>query len=183
MAIRTKEGMIEAYLFERHIGDDGIDAIKDRLARAPGVQYVAQFVGDFSLFARVVAEDLRQLQRNIAQDYFGAGIRSDWSINLTGSRMMVPKRSSPGICALVRARAKSDPFELLKELDGRFAGAGDYGAAVVTGSGFDILVDLGAETIEDVIDRVLDLRSVPGIGRTSTALSDLNDNAVRPSSA
>ena len=61
-----------------------------------------------------------------------------------------------------------------------FASAGDYGAAVVTAADFDLLVDLGADTIEQVIDRVVELRGIPGIGRTSTALADLTDNAIRP---
>ena len=73
-----------------------------------------------------------------------------------------------------------DLFELLEALDKRFLREGAYGAAAVTASDFDLLIDLGAETVEEVIDRVRDLRGVPGIGRTSTALADLADNAIRP---
>lgn len=182
MAIRTENGEVEAYLFERHIDVGGIAKIKSALSGAQGVAFVAQFVGAFNLFARVVADDLGQLQERIAVDYYKAGVRSDWSVNLTGDRLMAPKRHSPDICALVCAKTTVDPFELLATLDDRFGREGGYGAAVVTSSGFDLLVDLGAETIEAAIDRVRDLRKVSGIGRTSTALADLRDNALPPRS-
>jgi hypothetical protein len=180
MDIRTVDGEIEAYIFERHIEVGGIDGIKTGLAGAPGVRFVGQFVGAFNLFARVVASDLGELQRRIAVDYWEAGIRSDFSINLTGDRIAAPKRQSPDICALVCARATADPFEVIKTLDGRFLDVIPYGAAVVTAPNFDLLVDIGGDTIEDVIDRVLVLRGLPGVGRTSTALADLADNAMRP---
>ncbi len=179
LGIRTDEGFIEAYIFERHIEAGGIDGIKAGLAGAPGVAFVGQFVGAFNLFARVVASDLAELQHRIAGEYWEAGIRSDFSVNLTGARAAAPKRHSPAICALVCAQTTVNPFELLGTLDDHFLSAGDYGAAVVTASDFDLLVDLGADTIELVIDRVLELRDVPGIGRTSTALADVTE-AIRP---
>ena len=176
--IRTEEGYIEAYIFERHIEEGGIGAIKRALAGAPGVRFVGQFVGAFNLFARVVASDLGELQRRIAGEYWEAGIRSDFSINLTGSLPNAPKRQSPDICALVCAQTVA-PFGLLETLNEDFLSPGD-GIAVVTAPDFDLLIDLGADTIEDVIDRVKGLRKVPGIGRTSTAVADLIDNAIRP---
>jgi hypothetical protein len=183
MDIRTKEGELEAYVFERDIGPEGIDSLKGSFATAPGVRFVGQFVGAFTLFARVVADDLSQLQRRISGEYWEAGIRSDWSLNLTGDRLAAPKRASPEICALVCARTADDPFEVIGRLDDRFLEEGAYGAAVVTAPDFDLLVDLGADTVEEVIDRVLALREVSGIGRTATAIADLADNAIRPASA
>jgi hypothetical protein len=181
MEIRTEAGEIEAYVFERHIGGAGIDEIKSGFAGAPGVRFVGQFVGAFNLFARVVANDLGELQRRIAGEYWEAGIHSDFSINLTGARPAAPKRHSPDICALVCAKATADPFELLDVLDERFLEANPtYGAAAVTAVDFDLLIDLGGDTVEEVIDLVRDLRRVPGIGRTATALADLGGNAIRP---
>jgi hypothetical protein len=180
MAIRTAEGNIEAYVFEREVHPSGIDSVKGSFASSPGVRFIGQFVGAFSLFARVVASDLGELQRRIAGEYFEAGLRSDWSLNLTGSRMAAPKRGSPDICALVCARATADPFEVLETLDGRFLDEIPYGAAVVTAAHFDLLVDLGGDTIEEVVERVFELRHLPGVGRTSTSLADLADNAIRP---
>ena len=44
---------------------------------------------------------------------------------------------------------------------------------------FDLLVDVGGDTIEEALDRVVAVRAFPGIGRTSTAFADLAD-AIRP---
>jgi hypothetical protein len=180
MDIRTGEGKIEAYIFERHIGDGGFAEVVDALKTHPNVQFIGHFVGAFSLFVRVVADSLDELQQDVAGPYFSAGVRSDVSVNLTGYRPDSPKRHSPNICALVCAKATVDPFELLGALDLRFRSDNeDYGAAVVTAPDFDLLIDLGADTVEQVIDRVLELRKVPGIGRTSTAVSDVT-GAYRP---
>jgi hypothetical protein len=180
-SIFTQDGKIEAYLFERQIdaGGPGVNGVKQALARAPGVRFVAQFVGAFSLFARVEADDVGQLQSRIAVDYFQAGVHSDWSLNLTASHPRAPKRRSPNACALVCVQATIDPFELFDELNDWFADS-DFAAAVVTARDFDLLIDLGAPTMEGVIGRVRALRKVPGIGRTSTALAHLADNAIRP---
>jgi hypothetical protein len=182
MDIRTADGELEAYVFERDIAPEGVNSIKGTFASTPGVRFVGQFVGAFTLFARVVADDLSQLQHRIGGEYWEAGIRSDWSVNLTGGRLAAPKRASPDICALVCARSNDDPFDVIGRLDERFLEEGAYGAAVVTARDFDLLVDLGAGTVEEVIDRVLALRDINGIGRTSTAVADLADNAIRPSS-
>lgn len=177
--IRTEEGLLEAYVFERHLDGQGIGELKEAFAATPGVRFVGQFVGAFSLFGRVVAEDLGELQRRIAGEYRDAGIHSDWSLNLTGSREAAPKRFSPDICALVCARATEDPYVVIHAIDERFDGT-SYGAAVVTARDFDLLVDLGADSVEEVVDRVRELRAIAGIGRTSTALADLAGNAIRP---
>jgi hypothetical protein len=178
--IRTEHGLIEAYVFEQHVAAGGVEGVKTAFAGAPGVAFVGQFVGAFTLFGRVVAEDLGQLQRRIAGEYHEAGIHSDWSLNLTAPRLSAPKRHSPDICALVRCQTTVDPFGLLEQLDRLFDGDASYGAAVVNARDFDVLVDLGAESIEAVVDRVLELRKVPGIGRTATAFADLAYNAIRP---
>ena len=173
MGIRTEEGKIEAYVFERHVEGKSVAELRSDLASQPGVAFVAQFVGAFQLFARVLVDDLQELQLRIDGDYRNAGIHSDWSMNLTGSRVLAPKRASPDICALVCAKANGDPFEIIEGIDAEFDGTASYGAAVVTAADFDLLVDLGADTLEDVIELVMRLRNVDGIGRTATALADL----------
>lgn len=178
MGIRTAEDKIEAYVFERHLEAGRVGDLRSALAAQPGVAFVAQFIGAFSLFARVVADDLAELQQRIDGAYFDAGVHSDWSLNLTGDRLAAPKRASPDVCALVCARATADPFGVLDRIDQVFEGR-PYGAAVVTARDFDVLVDLGADTLEAVIDMVLELRNVDGIGHTSTAVADLANNAIR----
>ena len=179
----TAEGLLEAYVFEEHIEGGPIDEIKAAFARKPGVRFVGQFVGSFSLFGRVVAADLPELQKRIKKDYWEAGIHSDWSLNLTASSAAAPKRASPDICALVCARAEGDPFEIWGRLNAAFLRIDPddgEGAAVVNARDFDLLVDLGSDTIDGVIERVKELRAFDGIGRTSTAVANLAGNAIRP---
>jgi len=173
---------LEAYVFESVADPTRIADVRSQLAAAPGVAFVAQFVGHFSLFARVTAESLAQLQERIDGDYREAGIRSDWSLNLTASSAAAPKRASPDICALVCARAESDPFEIRRALDSGFLQTGE-GAAVMNHANYDLLVDLGADSIDEVVERVKELRAQPGIGRTATAFADLANNAIRPGKA
>lgn len=177
--IRTAEGLLEAYVFETHTDDGRIGEIKERLATAPGVRFVAQFVGHFSLFARVTAADLGELQARIDGPYRDAGVHSKWSLNLTAEAAAGPKRGSPHLCALVLARATADPFEVRSALDAGFLQTGE-GAAVINDQDFDLLVDLGANTIEELVQRVKDLRRREGIGRTATSFADLRDNELRP---
>ena len=101
---RTDDGLLEAYVFERTVTKPTIGGLKSDLAGKPGVAFVAQFVGYFSLFARVTAESLGELQERIDGPYRTAGLRSDWSMNLTASAAAAPKRGSPDFCALVCAR-------------------------------------------------------------------------------
>jgi hypothetical protein len=181
---RTEDGKLEAYVFVRHPEGSGIGAVKESFGNAPGVAFVAQFVGAFCLFGRVVADQFTELQGRIDTEYWGAGVRSDWSLNLTADREARPKRGSPDFCAMVRAEADGNPFEIIKDLDGQFLDQlpdGAYGAAVVTGDGYDLLVDLGADTPEGAVALVMQLRAIPGIARTATAIADLsNGNAIRP---
>ncbi|MEP6759667.1 MAG: hypothetical protein ABJB55_10770 [Actinomycetota bacterium] len=182
MGIWTKEGLLEAYVFESHIDAERAGATKQRFADAPGVRFVGQFVGHFTLFGRVVAESLGQLQERIEGDYWESGIHSAWSLNLTASSAAAPKRGSPDFCALVCARAGGDPFEIRDMLDDGFLREGE-GAAVVNARDFDLLVDLGADSVDGLLERVLALRDVSGIGRTATSFADLADNAIRPSAS
>jgi hypothetical protein len=177
--IWTSEGLLEAYLFESVTQPSRIADVRSGLAGAPGVAFVAQFVGHFSLFARVTAESLGQLQERIDGPYREAGVHSSWSLNLTAYSSAAPKRASPDICALVCARTSTDPFELRRRLDGEFLQPGE-GAAVINHEDFDLLVDLGADSIDELVERVKALRAQEGIGRTATAFADLADNAIRP---
>ncbi len=176
----TDDHMLEAYVFETHLEAGRAADIKSQLISQDGVQFVAQFVGHFSLFARVTAASLGELQERIDGVYRDAGVHSDWSLNLTAGAAAGPKRGSPQFCALVCARATKDPFEVRAALDAGFLNDGE-GAGVINAEDFDLLVDLGADTMDELVQRVKDLRAVPGIGRTATSFADLlaNDNAVR----
>jgi hypothetical protein len=110
-------------------------------------------------------------------------MRAEWAISLTGSYEAPPRRplgEGLSVCALVRVQVTDDPLSVLDALGERFLGRDGYGAAVVTARDFDILVNLDALSIEEAADRVLDLRSVHGIGRTATAFGDLAETGIWP---
>ncbi len=173
MDIRNTDNEIEAYLFQHHVGDPGINAVRDSLVDMPGVRFVGQFIGAFSLFARVVSPELGELQRRIGDDYARAGVGSTWSVNLTAKSAAAPKRGSPDMCALVLARIKGDPFAFRDMLDEDFLDTDHEGAAVITALDWELLVDLGGDTVEDVLERVAAFRALHGVKRTATAIADI----------
>lgn len=184
------DGKLQFYVFSDCVesGKKIRDAIEE-FARKPGVRFVAQFVGAYSIFGAVEFETLEQAQSAIAADYWEAGVRSEWSTLVESSRVLAPKRGSPDHCAIVRAQAEGDPRELLRAIDDRFEERAlaaahtvfSYGAGVVTGKDFDLLIDLGAETLDELVRTVLvDLRGVDGIRRTATSLAYLPGNEIRP---
>jgi hypothetical protein len=107
------------------------------------------------------------------------------------SRVEIPKRGSPDVCALVRARAV-DPIAVLEALDDRFEERQlvekgkpyeerefNYGAAVVNGR-YDLLIDVGSPTRRETIRLVNEeVRTIPGMGPTVTSFAHLPGNARR----
>lgn len=185
------EGKVQFYGFADHIEPGKtVRQVVREVAAQPGVRFVAQFTGRFLVFAAAEHESLDQAQDAIGDAYLGAGFRTEWSMLLRSSRLMAPKRGSPDYCAIVRAQAEGDPETTLRAIDDRFEERFQadptherfsYGAGVVTGADFDLLVDLGADSTEELTRTLLrDLRTVDGVGRTSTSIAFLPDNAIRP---
>lgn len=177
------------YIFVREPDPDP-RTVKQNLAGAPGVYFVAEFVGTFLVFAAVEHATLEDLQNAIAGSYWEAGLRSETSTLVESSRLAAPKRGSPDYCGIIRAEVVDrSPTDVLADLDERFEGRFNadpthehfwYGAAVVTGP-YDLLIDLGADSRGD-IDRMVarDVRAVAGIGKTATAHAYLPGNEIRP---
>jgi hypothetical protein len=155
-----------------------------RELESPRVRFASQYIGSFQAYAHVEVDALDEAMR-LANELWGRGIRTETSSEVKISRINGPKRASPRYNALVRIRPDIGPFRLLDDLDDAFESRFDpdtywYGAAVVTGRGYDLLVDLGRPTIEELAEAVLDdLRAVDGIGRTDTSWADLEENSFR----
>jgi hypothetical protein len=148
------------------------------------VQFAGRFVGSFVGFGRVVAPDLETLQSWIDGQYWDAGVRSDWSVVVKPSSLSIPKRRSPDYCAMIRVRVAHDvdPEELLDRLDEHYHDTWEamgYGAAVVSGGSFDLLVELGADSLPELWSRVRELRGQAGVARTATAVAFLPNNGLR----
>lgn len=157
----------------------GVGALGDR-----GVRFAARFLGSFQVYTHSAFQTLADAQ-DLLDELWSLGLRTEQSTEVRVSRIMGPKRGSPDFCALIRIRPEVDPFTLLDRLDDYFGPLVDpdaywYGAAVVTGRGYDLLVDLGRPSFEELFRAVLeDLRNVEGIGRTDTSWADLRKNAIR----
>jgi hypothetical protein len=149
------------------------------------VRFIGQFIGSFQVYAHIQVDSLASAQRLASDVLWGEGLRSESSTEVRESRIMAPKRASPDFCALIRIRPDIDPFSMLDRLDDHFERLVDpetywYGAAVVTGRGYDLLVDLGRPSFEELFEAVVrDLRAVDGIGRTDTSWADLSVNSFR----
>ena len=129
----------------------------------------------------------------IAQNYGPAGLSSQWVKLDQSSQIEAPKRGSPDYCAMVKVRTDDDPEEVLAAIDDRFRDRYQqddpdhhlfsYGACtVVPGPDFQILVDLGADSLQEVIRTAkVDLRAVEGVlPSISMSTSFLPGNAKRP---
>jgi hypothetical protein len=170
-----------------------IRQVIDDLAGQPGIRFVAQFTGEYTIFAAAESDTLEELQSAIAENYGPAGISSQW-VKLDGSSSIAaPKRGSPDYCAIVRVKTDGDPEEVLAAIDDRFEERYQqdepdhhlfgYGACtVVPGPDFQILVDLGADSLHEVIRTAkVDLRAVDGVlPSISMSTSFLPGNAKRP---
>jgi hypothetical protein len=149
------------------------------------VIFASQYVGSFQVYAHARVDSTEDAM-SLSNALWPAGVHTTISSEVALSQIQAPKRHSPQFSALVRVRPAGNPFDLLTALDERFEHLFDpdggywYGAAVVTGRGYDVLVDLGRDTLEDLVTSVLvDLREVDGLGRTDTSWSDLGVNSFR----
>jgi hypothetical protein len=170
-----------------------IRQVVDDIAGQRGIRFVAQFTGEYKIFAAAEFDEFEELQSAIAENYGPAGLSSQW-VKLDGSsRIEAPKRGSPDYCAIVRVKIAGDQDEVLAAIDDRFEERYQqdepdhhlfsYGACtVVPGSDFQILVDLGADSLREVIRTAKeDLRAVDGVlPSISMSLSFLPGNAKRP---
>ena len=160
----------------------------------PGtVIFASEFVGAYTAFAHVRVPDddgqgLRQLEHFIAGPLWNAGARCTYATEIkvaqTDDGKKGAKRGSPGIIGLVRIKVRrSKADHVWSELETRIQDQPDtyVGASMVYGD-FDILLQLGGATLEDVQAAVLDLGSVGGIVRSETALTDgaLYDDEAEP---
>lgn len=152
--------------------------------QTPGtIIFASEFVGAYPAFAHVRVPDddgrgLRRLQRFIAGPLWDAGARCTYAtetkVATTAAGKKGAKRGSPGIIGLVRIKVKRSKVDhVWSELESRIEERPEtyVGASMVDGD-FDILLQLGGPTLEDVQNAAMDLGSVGGIVGSETALTD-----------
>ena len=189
-----QEAHIDAYTFIDHVdtGKRIDEVLRDVFEQNPQtVRFTAQFSGTFIGFVAMLLPGLAEAHELARGAFWEAGMRCETAHVVEGSRFMLPKRGSPAVCALVRARAQ-DPFAVLEALDDRFGERQEaeaqkpyeerefnYGAAVVSGA-YDLLIDIGSTKHSKTIKLVNEeVRTIPGIDRTVTSFAHLPGNARR----
>lgn len=152
------------------------------------VVFASTFVGNYVAFVHVRAEDLAALQDTIDRDLWPAGVHTKWSVESdyyreqtnAGAVMMGAKRKSPELIALSQVRVQrgriGSVLKALRPIDGF------VGASVVSGD-FDILLQTGGDTFEDVATSLNEVQKIDGILRTSTAFADGRRRATHPRSS
>lgn len=145
----------------------------------PRMRFAAEVVGSYLGFAHVRTETLGEMHDLIAVDLWERGVHCSHAIEKDvakqGERLIGAKRSTPEIIALSRVRTRTGA--LYDVLDMMAAEHGPLrrtfrGASVVFGD-FDILLQLGGESYEEVADDAANaLQSIDGISGTDTAFID-----------
>jgi hypothetical protein len=203
-----KDTEVDAYVF-MHLLDPGTDipTVVRRFERSRpfgkpfdkrrqrfGVRWAQHVVGSYVVFGAVTAPSLRDLQRWITDDFWKAGVRSEWSVKDRPSLWGAPYKHSPPYYSFIRVRSRGNPRMVLRALDERmrekidplieeygldnqYQEGGwrdhfDYRAATVSGKGFDILVEMAAESREELIDTIFEyVGTTDGVESTDTAFA------------
>lgn len=190
---------VDAYVF-MHLFDPSaprqgfskVDDVLDQFRGKSGVRWAHQFVGSFVAFGAVTVATLNDLQALIAGEYWDAGVRSEWSIADRPSRYGAPHKGSPPFHALVRVRtADRTAGDVLDDLDDAFAPIVDpliethgdgwhdyfyYAAALVSGKGFDILVELADNSLDEIKTLIFEkIRTIDGVAATDSSFAHIEE--------
>jgi DNA-binding Lrp family transcriptional regulator len=174
---------LHAFVFVDHVSETDspiavVNRLRNELKGPPEgpVMFAGDVVGSYQVFAhlRVEEGDLSGLLDLINGPLREQGVRCKYAVETgtykKGDRVIGTKRGTPEFIALVAVNVKrgmiASVLDDLGDLD-QFRGA-----SVVTGD-FDILLQLGGETLDEVLEvGAGQLQQIDGIVRTSTALLD-----------
>src|SRR4249919_826752 len=169
---------VDAYVF-MHVFDPGtsIPGVVESFGSREGVRWAQHFVGSSVVFGAVTVSSLQRLQELIVGDYWEAGARSEWSLSDRESMFRAPHKHSPPYqtppyYAIVRVRTSCNPRTVLHAIDERmkekidplieahgedgWREIFDFRAASVSGKGVDILVEMAADSIDELKTTILD---------------------------
>lgn len=178
--METYGPIYHAYGFVGDAGEDAAGLIAG-LGAVDGVRFAARTIGAYDAVVVATVSGLAALQAEVLPAVAAAGARNvRWSLAV-GPDLVLPKRFVAPLGAFVRLQV-DDVEGVLDELLDTFSSLNDqegfgFGAAIVTGDGYDVLVDLGAPSDGELVELVFRLRGVPGVGRTETTLYSFEGNA------
>jgi hypothetical protein len=174
---------LHAFVFVDHVPEtdspiEVVNRLRDELKAPPEgpVMFAGDVVGPYQAFAhlRVEEGDLSGLLDLINGSLRQHGVRCKYAVETgtykKGDRVIGTKRGTPEIIALVSIVVKRGMIASVLDKLGDLEAF--RGASVVTGD-FDILLQLGGETLDGVLQVGMGaLQQIDGIVRTSTALLD-----------
>lgn len=172
---------LHAFVFIDHI-DPGVNAADVvgnlfRLESESGrVLWASTFVGDYVAFAHIQVDDtdddkksLAALQDFIEGDLWRAGVHCKFAVEVPRPDKVGIKRDTPELIALVGIRTK--PGRAIEVADALEEVEGFKGCSVVLGD-LDVVLQLTADSLEDLIGNILSIQGSKGIVSTSTAIAD-----------
>lgn len=163
---------LHAFVFVDHVAhDDTPRALAKRLKGMPQVVFASDAVGSYLAFAHLRLDDrddLGGLQDLISGALREQGLRCKYGLEV-GTYKVGAKRSTPDIIGLVSIVVDAGALDGVIEA---FEGLGVVkGASIVTGD-FDILAQVNGDSVDEVLEKIMQLQGIDGIVHTSTALMD-----------
>jgi hypothetical protein len=168
--------------------EEVIEGLTKLLDRENGpVFFAAQFDGAFAGFVHYAADDLPALGQFVNNELFELGVRSDHSteavVHNDGIRPRGPKRQSPRFCGICRIRTTEKPLTVMAAIGEAFGNGEPFiGASLVIGR-FSLLVELGADDMDELDTAIEQLRGVRGVGDIRVGTADTGAEEARTSGA
>jgi hypothetical protein len=182
----SSDGLMDAYAFVEQTSGTAAEFV-DAVVKVPGVRFAARTVGSVVAVVAVECDGLGQLQDDLLPQVAKAGsVTSGWTA-AAGPRPtgLAPKKGKTRHGGLVRLRTSDRVATAVAVLD-RLGHLDDpewrdqgFGLAVAHtyGGGFDVLLDIGAPTADDVFDLLSRLDALPSVAAADIALARYDDNA------
>jgi hypothetical protein len=159
---------VDAYVFIRE-ADEG--AVAGLAGKAYGeVRYVAPITGAYLALAVVTVDGLPELEKLVLERFREAGVRAtETAVPVLHGPNQIKWEPEAAVEAFVRIWVERGRAEEVLGAASNLSGA--LGAAVCAAD-FDILLELGGGSFEDVAGTLLnELHQLPGVVRTATSLA------------
>jgi hypothetical protein len=174
------DDLLHAFVFVTHTDDPSVNAsgLVTKLAglkpSSGQVRWAGAFVGDYIVLAHIQAVDLDHLQTFIEGELWDTGVRCSFGVEVAKAGKGT-KRSTPEFIALVSMLTERGlAYETLEWLQEHRDDIGGFkGASLLLGD-VDILLQLGAETFEELRDAIVAFegQDIPGIVSTSSSIGN-----------
>ena len=159
---------MDAYVFIREAEDGALEGLAGKSYGE--VRYVASTTGPYLGLAVVTVEGLADLEELVLKRFREAGVRAtETAVPVLHGPNQIKWLPAMPVEAFVRVWVERGQAEEVLGAASNLSGA--LGAAVCAAD-FDILLELGGESFDDVASTLLnELHQLPGVVRTATSLA------------